>query len=42
MQVTKYVDFWSGDAIEFRYPEDVVEGSYNKDDEFDEDEIFQM
>lgn len=39
MQVTQYADFWTGEAIEFRYPEDVVEGSYNKNGEFSEEEI---
>lgn len=38
-QLTDYVDYWDGDAIEFRYPEDLFAACVNKDNKFKEDEI---
>lgn len=38
-QLTDYVDYWDGDAIEFRYPEDLYAAAVNEDDEWSEEEI---
>lgn len=37
--LTDYADYWDGDAIEFRYPEDLYAAAVNKKNEWDEDEI---
>ena len=38
-QLTEYADYWDGDAIEFRYPEDLFAAAVNKDNEWSEEEI---
>lgn len=38
-QLTDYADFWDGDAIEFRYPEDLYAAAINKKNEWKQDEI---
>lgn len=38
-QLTDYADFWDGDAIEFRYPEDLYAAAINKKNEWTQDEI---
>lgn len=38
-QLTDYADYWSGDAIEFRYPEDLFDACINKDNKFSDEEI---
>lgn len=37
--LTDYADYWDGDAIEFRYPEDLYAAAINKKNEWKEDEI---
>lgn len=37
--LTEYADYWDGDAIEFRYPEDLFAACVNKDNKFSEAEI---
>lgn len=38
-QLTDYVDYWDGDAVEFRYPEDLYAAAVNKDNKWKESEI---
>lgn len=38
-QLTDYVDYWDGDAIEFRYPEDLYAAAVNEDGKWKKDEI---
>lgn len=38
-QLTDYADYWDGDAVEFRYPEDLYAAAVNKDNEWKESEI---
>ena len=38
-QLTDYADYWDGDAVEFRYPEDLYAAAVNKDNKWEPKEI---